>query len=135
MTDADRKAMEWIKQNTPEDALFAINTHFWLPNSPHGSDGGYWIPYFAEREITTDTMIASLGPGYDVVLERSKAVKELYDEDPTVNDLCALGIDYIYDGAKDPFDGKNINIETLSKMPNIKLIYGVEGVNILRICD
>lgn len=135
MTDSDRRAMEWIKENTPEDALFAINTHFWLPNAAHGSDGGYWIPYFTGRQTTTGTMIANLGPGYNVVLERSKAALELYDEDPSLDDLCALGIDYFYDGAKDPFDGKSINTNALENSPNVELSFAYDGVTIFKICD
>jgi len=135
MTDADRKAMEWIKINTPQDAIFAINTHFWLPNSPHGSDAGYWIPYFAERKITSDTMIASLGPNYEIVLTQSKEVFSLYEENPSVDELCALGVDYLYDGFKDPFDGKKFVLEKIINFPNVELLYDLEKVEIFKICN
>jgi len=41
ITRADLEAMEWIKANTPSDAVFAINTYFWLPNAVCGADAGY----------------------------------------------------------------------------------------------
>jgi len=135
MTDADRDAMAWINENTPRDAVFAINTHFWLPNAAHGSDGGYWLPYFTGRETTANTMIANLGPGYDVVMEKSRAVLSLYEDEPSLINLCALGVDYIYDGAKTSFDGKRFDIEQLINQPGVKPMYDINGVTILKICD
>lgn len=38
---ADVIAMDWINTNTPSDAVFAVNTWFWLTNAPHGTDAGY----------------------------------------------------------------------------------------------
>ncbi|MDF1520269.1 MAG: hypothetical protein P1P73_07285 [Brevefilum sp.] len=135
MTDADRNAMAWIKESTPGDAVFAINTHFWLPNAAHGSDGGYWIPYFTDRETTANMMIANLGPGYDVVMEQSNAVLALYEGEPSLGNLCAMGVDYIYDGAKTPFDGQSFDIEQIKNQPGVNLMYNTNGVTILKICD
>jgi hypothetical protein len=135
MTEADQKAMAWIKNNTPQDSTFAIHTFYWLPNSPHGADAGYWIPYFGERKTTSDTMIASLGPGYETILAQSNAVVQLYEDEPSLDELCALGVDYIYDGKKGPFNKKSFNIKTLRQLANVKLVYAVDGVNILKICE
>lgn len=30
MTPQDEEAMNWIKENTPKDAIFAIDTYLWL---------------------------------------------------------------------------------------------------------
>jgi Family of unknown function (DUF6541) len=49
---ADLEAMRWIQQNTPQDALFHISTHFWTPQVAHGLDAGYWIPLLANRQVT-----------------------------------------------------------------------------------
>jgi len=43
MTASDEKAMDWIEKNTPKDAVFAVHTYYWLPDSPHGSEAGYFI--------------------------------------------------------------------------------------------
>ena len=61
VTDADVNAMAWINANTPSDSLFAVNTHLWLPRTPIGTDGGYWIPYFTGRTTTTSNMLFDLG--------------------------------------------------------------------------
>jgi hypothetical protein len=135
MTNQDRDAMEWINENTPEDAVFAIQTYYWLINSHHGSDAGYWIPYFSNRQTTTDTMLASLGPEYDTVMERSNAVKSLYEEEPTIDELCTLGVDYIYDSSKEPFEEKEFDVDILAKLPDVEIVYESGGVSILRICD
>ena len=60
VTASDVKAMSWISNNVPADARFAVNTDFWLPDMPHGTDGGYWIPYFTGRDITAAVMLLSL---------------------------------------------------------------------------
>ena len=60
---------------------------------------------------------------------------KLYDEEPDIDQLCVLGIDYIYDGAKNPFDNKSFNIDEIEKLSNVELIYEKEGVSIFKICD
>ena len=135
MTKQDQSAMEWIKGNTPEDAIFAIHTYYWLANSPHGSEAGYWIPYFAERQTTAGTMISGLGPGYESILQQSGAVMALYEADSaSVAQLCELGVTYLYDGAKPAFDGKAFDLEGLTKLSGVELLYKDGDVSILRIC-
>jgi hypothetical protein len=135
MTASDEKAMKWIKQNTPKDSVFAVHTYYWLPDSPHGSDAGYFIPYYADRKTTTGTMISSLGPGYEEVMIESEAVMSLYSPSPDIDALCALGVDYIYDGAKDPFNGSKFNIPAIEKTENTQIVYQDDGVSIYKICD
>ncbi|MEZ4834263.1 MAG: hypothetical protein R2873_20145 [Caldilineaceae bacterium] len=70
VTPADVAAMSWIQSHTEDDALFAVNTYFWTPRAPHGTDAGYWIPYFTGRPTTASVMLLSLADkGYqaDVV--------------------------------------------------------------------
>ena len=135
MTAADEKAMDWIENNTPKDAVFAVHTYYWLPDSPHGSDAGYFLPYYANRETTTSTMISSLGPGYEAVMADSEAVMTLYSSSPDITALCELGIDYLYDGAKNPFDGSQFNIPAIIQAEDTQAIYQSDGVSIYKICD
>lgn len=134
MTNQDQMAMEWIKDHTPRNAVFAIHTYYWLPNSAHGSEAGYWIPYFAERKTTTDTMISSLGPKHDMVINRSNAVMSLYTDQPAIDKLCELGVNYLYDGNKEAFDNKSFNLEAILTFPNVKPIYENNNVLILKLC-
>jgi len=135
MTNADKKAMDWIENNTPQNAVFAVHTYYWLPDSPHGSDAGYFLPYYADRETTTSTMISSLGPGYEEVMVESEAVMSLYTSSPDIGALCDLGIDYLYDGAKNPFDGSQFNIPAIEQAQGTQTIYQDGGVSIYKICE
>lgn len=135
MTSSDEKAMSWIEKNTPKDAVFAVHTYYWLPDSPHGSDAGYFIPYYANRRTSTGTMIASLGPGYEEVMLESEAVMSLYSPSPDIAFLCELGVDYIYDGAKNPFDGRQFNISAIQQAEGVQTIYQDSGILILKLCD
>ncbi len=135
MTAEDEKAMNWIENNTPRDSTFAVHTYYWLPDSPHGSDAGYFIPYYADRETTSSTMISSLGPGYEEVMAESEAVMSLYSASPDIGTLCELGVDYLYDGAKNPFDGRQFNISAIQQAEGVQTIYQDGGVSIYKLCD
>jgi len=135
MTPADEKAMDWIEKNTPKEAVFAVHTYYWLPDSPHGSDAGYFIPYYAKRKTTTSTMLSGLGPGHEEILVGSEAVMSLYSASPDIGALCELGVDYLYDGAKDPFDGNQFNIPAISQFESMQAIYEDGGVSIYKLCD
>lgn len=135
MTASDEKAMDWIEINTPKDSLFAVHTYYWLPDSPHGSDAGYFIPYYADRETTTSTMISSLGPGYESIMTESEAVMSLYSASPDISALCKLGVDYLYDGAKNPFDGSQFNISAIQQAEGVQTIYQDGGVAIYKLCN
>ncbi len=135
MTAADEKAMDWIKKNTPRDAVFAIHTYYWLTDSPHGSDAGYFLPYYANRETTSSTMISSLGPGHQKVLDESEAVMSLYSASPDIDALCDLGVDYLYDGVKNPFDGVQFNLSAIQQAEGVQTIYQDGGVLIYQICN
>jgi hypothetical protein len=46
---ADRRALEWVAENTPVDARFYINSTPWLGEIVRGLDGGYWLLPFTGR--------------------------------------------------------------------------------------
>ncbi len=135
MTAADEKAMDWIENNTPRDAVFAVHTYYWLPDSPHGSDAGYFLLYYADRQTTTSTMISSLGPGYEEVMAESEAVMSLYSSAPDIPTLCDMGIRYLYDGAKNPFDGSQFNIPAIEQAEGMQTIYQDDGISVYKICN
>ncbi len=100
LSNEDIDAMVWINENLPKDAKFGINTTFWLTNSPHGVDGGYWIPYFTGRKTTTGTMIFSLGSkDYQKTLIDTSKIISKASLDSSLNDLsklCDFGVEYFY---------------------------------------
>lgn len=134
MTEEDEVAMEWITENTSPDSLFGINTYFWLPDAAHGSDGGYWLPYFAGRRTTTGVMISNYNSDYETILKMDNAIVNLYSNPTQLEALCELGVDYLYSGAKDPFNGNDFDIPQLDMLPGTELVYDSAGVQVLKIC-
>lgn len=136
MTEQDLAAMEWIKSNTSPDALFAINTHLWNGKSPHGVDGGYWIPYFTGRKTTTGTMLFSLGtPDYiQAILTYGQLVSQLSSSPKTLEDLCEAKIDYFYIGAKRDSFPTTIDPDELIHTYNDRVVFMQDGAAILKVC-
>ncbi len=133
VTADDVKAMEWIKQNTPADALFAVNTFFWLPNAPHGTDAGYWIPYFTGRQTTAGVMLLSLNKAYQSqITALSQSVEDLETSAANLSTLYQQGVDYIYIGKRGDFSGPGLNADLINS-PQAQLVYQSAGVSILEI--
>ena len=108
ITHSDLQAMRWIKENTPEDAIFHINGFFAFADSVvAGSDGGWWLWLTARREATAPPMIygheSGIDPQYrDNVNARYRHLLEAYQESP--ESLAAAmreeKVDYVYIGAQ-----------------------------------
>jgi hypothetical protein len=135
VTPEDVAAMDWIKENTPPDALFAVNTYFWLPRVPHGTDAGYWIPYFTGRQTTAGAILLNLaGSDYESrIVELSRLVEQLEDGNAPLTELQAMGVDYVYIGRRGDFSGPGLSAAQLSQSKNVEMLYQEGGVYILRI--
>jgi hypothetical protein len=134
LTNEDLTAMNWINQNTPADALFAINTYNWLGSNPHGTDGGFWIPYFTGRKTTTGTMMNGLGSQEyrNQITDYAKLVDQLGKQSVLASDLCNKGINYVYLGEKrGNFTGAGILAENI--VNGVK-VYDQQGVQIYKVC-
>jgi hypothetical protein len=138
LSPADIEAMSWIEANTPKDAVFAINTYMWLGNAPHGTDGGYWIPFFTGRRTTTGTMIANQGPENfnNQIINWSRAEEDVAvnSNDHSVYELCQQGVNYIYIGVKGDFSAPGLDEKAIQKIPSVKILYQNGGVFIFRLC-
>ena len=134
MSSADEEAMAWVEKNTPPDSTFGINTYYWLQDAAHGSDAGYWLPYFANRKTTTGTMISNLSPEHEANLRMDLDIMDVYEEPESLGVLCELGVDYLYTGQKAPFTGDDFDVIALSELPGTKLISDAKGVQVLEIC-
>ena len=135
VTPEDIAAMDWIKENTPPDALFAVNTYFWLPRAPHGTDAGYWIPYFTGRQTTAGVMLLNLGASdfKSRIVEMSQLVEQLEVDNASLTELQAMGVDYVYIGQKGDFSGPALSVAQLSQSQDAKVLYQKGGVYILQI--
>ena len=135
VTPEDVTAMAWIKENTPPDALFAVNTYFWLPRAPHGTDAGYWIPYFTGRQTTAGAMLLNLaGSDYrSRIIEMSRLVEQLEVDNASLAELQAMGVDYVYIGRRGDFSGPGLSAAQLTQSEHMKLLYQEGKVYILQI--
>jgi len=129
---ADVTAMEWITTHVPPDARFAINITFWSPLFPHGTDAGYWIPYFTGRKTTTGSMLFSLGDAayFDQIVAWGKSVARLPDPAALV-ELRQSGVTHIYIGQAGNFGGPGLQLSVLRELPGMRVLYEQEGVAIL----
>lgn len=106
VTRPDLRAMQWIRSNIPQDAVFLVEG-FRIYNgaSAVGSDGGWWIPLLTKRMNTMPPQYALLNEQSEPD-DYSKKVVELVASlenhslsDPAVrDDLCQRGITHIYVG-------------------------------------
>ena len=135
VTPEDLQAMQWIRANTPIDATFAVNTYFWLPRAPHGTDAGYWIPYLTERQTTAGPMLLNLGSEeYKLSLvKQAQVVEQLAIDNTALGHLYELGVDYVYLGQKGDFSGPGLNAQQLAAADGAELVYSDAGVHIYRI--
>jgi hypothetical protein len=131
----DIAAMDWISANTPTNARFAINVTFWFPNLPHGTDAGYWIPYFTGRPTTAGSMLINFSSiSYrEWILEASRAIERLMNDPSAIDDLRRLGVDYIYIGAQGDFSGSGLDGPRLSQLSGIHPVYHKDQVWVLQL--
>lgn len=145
VTPADVAAMQWIREQTPSDARFGINTYFWLPNSPHGTDGGYWIPYFTGRATSAGVMINNLAPREvrAAIVAQSRAVERLAGDAgagippdaSAVATLRELGVTHLYIGPLGNFAGPGLDPVALAALPGLAEVYAADGVHIFALTD
>ncbi len=105
VTRPDARAMDWIRENTPQDSVFLVEGYYTGGYSLTGSDGGWWIPLLAGRSTNMPPQYAHLSeepivPGY------SQALVELVTQLETVSagspeglrTLCDWGFTHVYIG-------------------------------------
>lgn len=61
VTQADLDAAAWIKENTPADSRFFINSTQWMNEVYRGVDGGYWLTLLTGREALVPPALYTLG--------------------------------------------------------------------------
>ena len=62
VTQADLDALAWVKENTPENARFLINTAHWLNGVYRGVDGGGWFLPYTGRWAIVPTVFYGFSP-------------------------------------------------------------------------
>lgn len=103
-TTDDLTAMAWIREHTPPEAIFLVNTWHWQLNIYAGSDAGYWIPMLTGRRNTMPPAIYPAGDA-DYVM-RVNALAEAVSRADRLSEaefrqlVQEAGATHIYAGAR-----------------------------------
>jgi hypothetical protein len=128
--EPDIAAMNWIIHNTPPDARFAVNTFYFSPEFLHGTDAGYWIPYFTGRQTTAAVMLYTLGEEVfrTQTVQMAQTVKRLASDLSALDDLRRLGVTHVYIGPAGNYTGPSLDPEQLSEAQELRLVYQADGI-------
>ncbi|WP_026370226.1 glycosyltransferase family 39 protein [Kallotenue papyrolyticum] len=139
VTPADMAAMEWIRANTPPDALFHVNMFPAYGGTLFaGSDAGWWIPLLTGRASTLPPLTYGSERGetpdyYRQVNDFGYALREhRLPSEEAIRLLRERGVQYIYSGAHRGQDDP-IDVAALRAHPAFEVVYEREGVVIVRL--
>ncbi len=142
VTRSDMRAMDWIRSNIAEDAVFLVEGfRIYQGTTAVGSDGGWWLSLLTGRRSTMPPQYALLNerptqPDYsDKVVELVETLEKHFPTDPSVQEeICQRGITHVYVGQ---LQGK-ASLEKIQLFPAeldtqtgyLKLIYAQDRVKI-----
>lgn len=129
-TEDDLAALEWVKENTPPDARFFINTSHWLNHIYRGVDGGGWLLPYAGRWALVPTVFYTFSPDRAIRQElrewgaRAAKISTCSEDFWALVSEADLGWIYLREdvGAMQP--------ENLERCAGITEIYANKGVHI-----
>jgi len=129
---ADLDALNWVRETTPPDARFIINTTPWMGSMYRGIDGGYWLlPYAGRQTILPPVMYTYAEPEYVAQVEqRAEKTSELTSCDAgfwtLVEDFKA---NYVYVRG----DRGSMRSDALASCAQLVNVYRQGGVSIYEI--
>lgn len=132
-TPADAAAIEWVRENTPPDARFLINTTSWYPAADRGIDGGYWLMPLTGRWTSTPPSLFSHGPP-DYVDEMQQLSRQVmsYQQglEPQLDRIIQQhNISHIYLGQNQGA----LTTEAFAQRPAYEKVYEHKGVTIFAV--
>lgn len=132
--EADRRAIEWIDRNTPQEAKFFINVNHWQFGIYRGSDGGWWITPLTGRKTLLPVALYPMGdPGYvqgvNQLAEKASQLKGCTPEFWEI--IREEGYDYLYLTV-----GKgSVQVESLVGCPGLRRVYEQGGISIYQVVN
>jgi hypothetical protein len=152
VVNADMAAMQWIREHTPPESRFVINSFpAYAGTLAAGTDAGWWIPLLAHRATTLPPLTygSEKGERSDYQMSVNALAKKLRGRDLT--DSTPLSIDlsrsvalktldsneiaYVYIGAHaypGPDSADWIDPDKLRTSPFFRLVYEHDGVEIFQ---
>ncbi|MCW5879459.1 MAG: hypothetical protein KIS91_00715 [Anaerolineae bacterium] len=126
-TDADVKAAEWVRQNTPTTARFLVNARPWQEGAYAAPDGGGWLPVLADRQVTLPPVsytYANSPALVDRVTRTARTVAEAKQAEDILPIMDEEGAGYVYIGAK----GGALKPEMFRGRSDFRQVYATDGV-------
>jgi len=118
LTQNDMAAVAWVRQHTPSDARFLINSRLWQGNIYVGTDAGYWLSVLAKRETMPPPSLYVLGmPSQVAQTNRVSEMTAAGRVDP--ESLRRAGLTHVFVGAR----GGPIEPARLLSDPAFALLY------------
>ena len=133
VTEDDLDALDWVKENTPEDARFYINTAYWQTDIYRGVDGGGWLLPYTGRWALVPTVFYGFSPDIDLKIQtrgwgkEASSITTCSPEFWTLVDETRLSWIYVHEGIG------GMQPENLFNCEGIKIAYTVGLVSIYQI--
>jgi len=123
VTADDMRAIDWVSDNTPPQARFLINTRQWQGDIHMGTDGGWWLPLLAGRDVTLPSVLYRHGSPsyYQAIGDLASTVEdaESLDDPALIARLGREGVTHVYVGAR----GGRLMPKELDPSPHYQLRY------------
>lgn len=131
----DEAAMAWIREKTPPEAKFLVNSM--RPTGERGvvvgSDAGWWIPLLTGRRNSVPPINYITERVSESFLRETEDLATVELSQGTVSGALATldryGITHIYLGVK----GGNLSRQRLETVPALRLLYDRDGVRIFAV--
>lgn len=143
LTRPDMRAGTWIKENTPEDSRFLINSFSAFVNARVGADGGWWLPISAQRHASVrplavdfDQRLPNETKAIDTQIAESIQQRGDVDSSTVLDLFNKRGITHIYIGQQQGrinYSGATLNPDLFIKSPAYELIYHQDAVWVFEI--
>jgi hypothetical protein len=128
--NADLPAIDWVRDNIPENEIIVINPFLWGYGLYAGSDGGYWIAPLTGKATLPPPILYGLGSDKEQINKKSQKVIDLSSAPIALWEyLSSNQLHYIFIGTK----GGVMSPENLSSSDLFTVVYKQDGVWIFNI--
>ena len=132
VTPEDYRAYAWMDENLPDDAVVAVEPHFWLRRFAHPQDGGLWISWFTGRATVPGPMLSPLAPSFHRRMAMlSTNIDALGENRFAARALSRAGVDWLYlDTRRYP---DRVHPQDVVAAGNGTIVYDDGGIAVLRL--
>jgi hypothetical protein len=134
----DLRASDWIRNNTPEEAVFLVNAFFAYGNNLIvGSDGGWWLPLTANRRTTLPPLTYGVEKGPDDQFRSwinslpAEIINKGIAHPDVLLEMDQRGVDYLYIGQQQGLvntDKPLLSLDQLSADKHFQVVYHQDRV-------